>query len=74
LELIKERLPNFTIATICPYMIYGPAAHAVKSLDKLNTWSADIYRFINGSESEVPDTGFPVLVDARDVAEAHLGV
>jgi nucleoside-diphosphate-sugar epimerase len=37
-----------------------------------NTSSADIYRLMNGSEKEVPQTSFYAFCDVRDVAEAHL--
>lgn len=71
-DFVKENKPNFTISTICPPMVYGPAAHSIASFDKLNTSSADIYRLINGSEKTVPDTSFLAFVDVRDVGEAHL--
>ena len=53
-------------------MVYGPCDHVVPDLNKLNTSSADVYRFINGSTKEPGDTSFPLCVDVRDVGEAHL--
>lgn len=54
-------------------MVYGPAVpDSIQDLGKLNTSSADIYRLMNGSEKEVPDTTFFAFVDVRNVAEAHL--
>lgn len=44
----------------------------MSDLSKLNTSIADIYRFMNGSTTEIPETGFPLFADVRDVAEAHL--
>jgi nucleoside-diphosphate-sugar epimerase len=70
-EFVKKNKPNFTISTICPPMVYGPASHSVSSLDNMNTSSADIYRLINGSEKTVPQTQFFGFVDVRDVGEAH---
>ncbi|GIZ38807.1 hypothetical protein CKM354_000220800 [Cercospora kikuchii] len=72
-EFVEEHQPNFTIAAICPPMIYGPLAHTT-SIDSLNTSSADLWRFLDGSLSEkgIPETSFPVFVDVRDVAQAHL--
>lgn len=70
-DFVKTQKPNFTVSTICPPMVYGPAAHTIDSLDKLNTSSADIYRLCNGSEKTVPDTQFFAWVDVRDVGEAH---
>lgn len=52
-------------------MVYGPSAHSVSDLSRLNTSSADIYRLINGSEKEVPPTSFYAFADVRDVAKAH---
>ncbi|KAI5465031.1 hypothetical protein BGZ63DRAFT_350323 [Mariannaea sp. PMI_226] len=71
-KFIEDKKPNFSVSTICPPMVYGPVAHRVDSTKSLNTSSADIYRLFNGSEKEVPDTGFHAFADVRDVAEAHL--
>jgi len=71
-EFVEKNAPNFTVSSILPPMIYGPAQHTIDSLDKLNTSSADIYRLINGSEKSVPETSFFAFVDVRDVAEAHV--
>lgn len=74
-SFIETEKPNFDLATICPPMVYGPAVpDSIQSLDldKLNTSSSDIYRLMNGSSTEVPDTAFFAFVDVRDVAEAHL--
>lgn len=71
-DFVKEKKPGFSIATICPPMIYGPAAHQPDDLKSLNTSSADIYRLIDGSTKEVPDTSFFAWVDVRNVGEAHL--
>lgn len=70
-DFVKEQKQNFSLATICPPMVYGPNVHSLESLDKLNTSSADIYRLMNGSEKSVPETQFYAFVDVRDVAEAH---
>jgi hypothetical protein len=47
-------------------MVYGPADQHVEDATKLNTSSADIYRLIDGSEKEVPDTSFWAFADVRD--------
>ena len=70
-DFVEQEKPNFDVATICPPMIYGPNSHPVESMSKLNTSSADIYRLINGSSKEVPDTAFFAWVDVREVATAH---
>jgi nucleoside-diphosphate-sugar epimerase len=71
-DFIDKKKPNFTLSTVLPPMVYGPTAHKPDSVKKLATSSADIYRLCNGSEKQVPETGFFAFVDARDVGEAHL--
>lgn len=71
-EFVEKEKPNFSISTLSPPMVYGPARHAVESMDKLNTSLADVYRLYNGSEKEVPPTGFWGFADVRDLAQAHL--
>lgn len=63
---------NFSLATICPPMVYGPVDTETMSLSALNTSTADIYRLMNGSEKKVPNTLFYAWVDVRDVAMAHV--
>lgn len=57
-DFVKTEKPNFDLATICPPMVYGPLDYDA-SLDHLNTSSADIFRFMNGSQKEVGPTTFP---------------
>jgi nucleoside-diphosphate-sugar epimerase len=52
-------------------MVYGPNVNTVKSLDHLNTSSAEIYHLMDGSQTEVPEAHFFGVVDARDLGEAH---
>ena len=47
-------------------MVYGPIAHAVDNLDKLNTSAAEIWHLIDGSSKTVPPTGFYAFADVRD--------
>jgi nucleoside-diphosphate-sugar epimerase len=70
-DFVEKEKPNFTVSTICPPMVYGPLEHSVTDLSHLNTSAADIYRLINGTTKEVPETAFPAFVDVRDVGEAH---
>ena len=57
-DFVKEKNPNFTLATICPPMVYGPLQDDA-SIAHLNTSSADIYRLMNGTSKEPGHTGFP---------------
>ena len=70
-DFVEKNKPNFDVTTICPPMVYGPALHSITSLDHLNTSSADIYRLMNGSEKQVPETTFYAFCDVRDDGEAH---
>jgi nucleoside-diphosphate-sugar epimerase len=70
-EFVEKNKPNFAVSSVCPPMVYGPIAHTT-DLKHLNTSSADIYRLIDGSEKDVPDTGIPAWVDVRDLAEVHV--
>ena len=70
-EFVEKEKPNFSVSTICPPMVYGPLDHDA-SLDHLNTSSADIYRFMDGSQKEPGPTAFPAFADVRDVGEAHV--
>ena len=70
-DFVERENPNFSIATLCPPMVYGPTLQSISDLAKLNTSSADIYRLMNGSQKEIPPTPFKAYVDVRDVATAH---
>lgn len=70
-DFVKENKPLFTVSSVTPPMVYGPAAQHVESLKHLNTSSADIYRLIDGSTKEVPPTAFWAFTDVRDLAVAH---
>ncbi|SLM35166.1 flavonol reductase cinnamoyl-reductase [Lasallia pustulata] len=70
-SFVASQHPHFSIATICPPMIYGPAAHSVADMSHLNTSAADIYRLMDGSSKSVPETQFYAFADVRDVAAAH---
>jgi nucleoside-diphosphate-sugar epimerase len=71
-SFVRTKSPGFSLATICPPMVYGPAIQPVESLKSLNTSSEDIYRFMNGSTEKVGLNGFWAYADVRDVAQAHL--
>ncbi|RMZ43873.1 putative secondary metabolism biosynthetic enzyme [Aspergillus flavus] len=69
---MEKNTPDFSLATICPPMIYGPVEHHVSTMESLNTSAGDIYRLFNGSSIEIPSAILPVFADVRDVAQAHL--
>ncbi|PWI67930.1 hypothetical protein PCL_02331 [Purpureocillium lilacinum] len=61
---------NYPVAS--PGIWTGDPPCARRDWSSLNTSSRDIYRLIDGSEKEVPDTSFWALADVQDVAEAHV--
>lgn len=71
-DFVAKNKSNFSVTSICPPMVYGPAFHTISSLDHLNTSSADIYRLMNGSEKTIPKTMYYAFCDVRDVGEAHV--
>jgi nucleoside-diphosphate-sugar epimerase len=70
-DFVAENRPSFDVTSLCPPMVYGPVAHSVASMDKLNVSAADFWRLMNGSEKSVPDTSFFGFADVRDLATAH---
>ena len=70
-DFIEKHKPPFAITTLCPPLVYGPIAHQVDSIDKLNKSSEEIWNLINGSQNSVPPTSFPAFADVRNLAEAH---
>ncbi|KAE8388976.1 hypothetical protein BDV23DRAFT_184828 [Aspergillus alliaceus] len=63
---------NFSLATINPTMVYGPAFPGSASLKHLGQSMSDIYALMDVSLTEVPPTMLPAYVDVRDVARAHI--
>ncbi|KAK4495495.1 hypothetical protein PRZ48_013827 [Zasmidium cellare] len=69
---VNEHQPNFSLATICPAMIWGPLAHKT-DLDGVEDASedvAEIWRTLDGEGKG--NFRFPAFVDVRNVAQAHL--
>ncbi|KUI69592.1 hypothetical protein VM1G_04828 [Cytospora mali] len=69
-DFVEKNKPGFTVSTICPPMVYGPAEHDA-DIKSLNTSMHDIYRLMDGSHKEPGPTAFPAFADVRDVGEAH---
>lgn len=70
---MKEK-PNFDLVTINPPLVFGPIAHHLESLDKLNTSNLRVRDFVQGkiTSNELPPTGLFLWVDVRDLALAHV--
>ena len=70
-DFVEKNKPSFTVSTLCPPMVYGPNAHHVEAMNKLNTSSTEIWKLINGTQTTVPPTGFPAFANVVDLARAH---
>ncbi|PSN60796.1 NADPH-dependent methylglyoxal reductase-like protein GRE2 [Corynespora cassiicola Philippines] len=72
-DFVNKERPSFTLATICPPLVFGPALQSLNSLDSLNTSNQFIRGFIVGaSKDEISPTVNPIFADVRDVALAHV--
>ncbi|KAL1311406.1 hypothetical protein AAFC00_001571 [Neodothiora populina] len=72
-DFVEKQKPNFSIATICPPLVFGPIVHYLNSLDALNTSNQRIRDIYSGkAKDEIPPTGTFFWVDVRDVANAHV--
>ncbi|KAK7449183.1 hypothetical protein VKT23_013329 [Stygiomarasmius scandens] len=72
-DYIKTEKPSWTGSVICPCGSYGPPMQILHSLSELNVSVGFMWKMADGTfKNGVPATGFPVFVDARDVALAHL--
>jgi len=72
-QFVEEEKPNFTLATMCPPLVFGPIVHYLNSLDTLNTSNERIRDCIQGKwKDEIPPTGTFCYVDVRDLAKCHV--
>lgn len=72
-EFVEKEKPNFTLATMCPPLVFGPIVHYLNDLKSLNTSNERVRDFLAGkAKDEIPETGVYLWVDVRDLAEAHV--
>jgi len=72
-SFVETESPNFSITTINPPMIYGPAKQHVSSLDAINTSSQRMRDILQGKfKTEIAPTALPIFADVRDVALMHV--
>ncbi|EGG06634.1 uncharacterized protein MELLADRAFT_63255 [Melampsora larici-populina 98AG31] len=62
---------SWSLATICPPSIYGPVINT-SNPEEMSITARWLYDLFCGQTKEVMETRFPVWVDVRDVAEAHI--
>lgn len=71
-DFIETEKPGFTLSTINPVMVFGPATYRLDSLENVNTSNAVFSDMILGKmESGIHPRSFQ-WVDVRDVALAHV--
>ncbi|ORY92678.1 NAD-P-binding protein [Leucosporidium creatinivorum] len=68
-KFVEEEKPHFTMSTIVPPIILGPALQPVQSLSDLNLSAAAIWSIVDAEE--IPMTAVPVFINVIDVAKAH---
>jgi len=69
-DFIEKQKPSFDLVTLCPPYIFGPFVHHVDKPDDLNESSKIIYDITHTRTDVDPNSG--VVVDVRDIADAHL--
>lgn len=72
-EFLEREKPNFTLATMCPPLVFGPIVDSLQSLDNLNTSNQRVAAIMTGkAKEEIPATGIFIWTDVRDLALAHV--
>ncbi|KAJ9138809.1 Methylglyoxal reductase (NADPH-dependent) gre2 [Pleurostoma richardsiae] len=72
-DFVEKEKPGFTIATLCPPLVYGPVLHSLESLDALNTSNQLISMFIQGKcKDGIPPSPAFIWTDVRDLALGHV--
>ncbi|BGP40012.1 hypothetical protein JCM10450v2_003992 [Rhodotorula kratochvilovae] len=69
-DFFEKEKPHFTMATIVPPIILGPALQPLASLKDLNISAAVVKRIIDAPE--VPPTAVPVFINVLDCAVGHV--
>jgi len=70
-NFVANKNPHFDIVTLAPPFVHGPTEQHVDKLCNLSETPRDLYEYVSGVreiEFPLPD----VLVDVRDIADAHL--
>ena len=73
-DFVRSEHPSFDLVSLNPPLVFGPVAHHVPSLDKLNTSNQRVLALVQGAfrDNPLPPTGIFLWVDVRDVALAHV--
>jgi len=64
----------YTLTTLCQSLCLGPPLQAGNSLEQLNNSAGEVWRLMDGSCREVPETKVPAWVNmyVQDVAKRHV--
>lgn len=63
-----KAFPDVKLTTLCPSLVFGPQFHP-----GMNTSSETLAAYVRGDmQGKLPTRGSAVLVDVRDVAQAHV--
>ncbi|KAL8993293.1 MAG: hypothetical protein Q9169_006454 [Polycauliona sp. 2 TL-2023] len=73
-DFVAREHPKFDLVSLNPPLVFGPIAHKISSLDRLNTSNQRILGMVQGAfrDNGLPPTGVYLWVDVRDVALAHI--
>lgn len=61
---------HFDLVVLCPPMVFGPVVHPVARVEELNDSCMQIWKCASGEP--LPPTMFPMWVDIRELAKAHV--
>ncbi|KAG5913226.1 hypothetical protein E4U53_004950 [Claviceps sorghi] len=73
-QFVDEVRPRFDMVTLCPPLVFGPVAHALRTLDGINTSNQRFVDLVQGrwNKEILPTLGVNFFVDVRDLAAAHV--
>lgn len=71
-DFVKKEKPQFTVATICPGMVFGPQAFPINNRKELNYSAEAINKLLKLKPDDKVPSGEGMYVDVRDVAKAHI--
>ncbi|KAF2172611.1 hypothetical protein M409DRAFT_62378 [Zasmidium cellare ATCC 36951] len=73
-DFVKDEKPAFDLVSLNPPLVFGPVAHHLSSLEKLNTSNQRVLALMQGKfrDAPLPPTGIYTWVDVRDIALAHI--
>ena len=72
-DFVKKEKPQFSIATLCPPLVFGPINPRLQTLDSLNTSNERVRDMLAGKmKDKLSPTGTYIWIDVRDLAKLHV--